>query len=77
MCGHTASFEARAPGHLQVEWRLGDGSTLRLLANLSDAEAEAAKPVGQTLFASSAEAAIGALGPWAVLWTLDERSAST
>jgi maltooligosyltrehalose trehalohydrolase len=77
MCGHAASFEARAPGRLQVEWRLGDGSTLRLLANVSDAEAEAAKPVGQTLFASSAEAATGALGPWSVLWTLDERSAST
>ena len=69
MGGHAGRFEVRAPNCLEVAWRLGDGATLRLQANLSADKASLAAPSGETLFALSAEP--GALGPWAVLWTLE------
>jgi 1,4-alpha-glucan branching enzyme/maltooligosyltrehalose trehalohydrolase len=72
--GHAARFEVLAPKRLKVEWRLGDGSTLRLLANLGATPLHAAAPAGATLFAMAAEAGGDgtlALGPWAVVWTLE------
>jgi 1,4-alpha-glucan branching enzyme/maltooligosyltrehalose trehalohydrolase len=72
MRGHAAAFDVLAPGALRVEWRLGDGSTLRLQTNFSAMEAGTVKPAGRTVFASSADAAKGALGPWSVLWTLED-----
>jgi 1,4-alpha-glucan branching enzyme/maltooligosyltrehalose trehalohydrolase len=62
-----------SPHGLGVEWRLGDGSMLRLLANLSAASMQAATPAGARVFGLAVqEAGEGALvlGPWAVLWTL-------
>ena len=76
MGGRSAKFEAFAPGGLQVGWHLGDGSTLRLLANFSNEGTHAAAPAGRTVFASSAEAAQGMLDPWCVVWTLEPRQAS-
>jgi len=67
---HSAKSEVFAPGGLRVQWHLGDGSMLRLLANVSREEVRVAAPDGQTVFASSAEAAEGILGPWSVVWTL-------
>lgn len=67
----VARFEVFAPGGLRVWWRLGGGSTLWLLANLSSGNVRAAVPAGQMVFASSADAAEGALGPWSVIWTLE------
>jgi maltooligosyltrehalose trehalohydrolase len=75
MGGHAARFEPLTPASLRVEWRLGDGSMLRLLANFSTARAPAVKPPGRTLFATPVEAATDSLGPWSVLWMLDEGSA--
>ncbi|PTR16182.1 maltooligosyl trehalose hydrolase [Nitrosospira sp. Nsp2] len=73
MEGHSARFEVFPAGVLNVDWRLGDGSTLRLLANFSDRiirrAAAAAQP--ETVFASSVEAGTGLLAPWAVVWTLE------
>ncbi len=71
MTGHSAKFEVLAPGGLRVQWHLGDGSTLRLLANFSREEIRAAAPAGQAIFASSAETAKGMLNPWSVVWTLE------
>jgi 1,4-alpha-glucan branching enzyme/maltooligosyltrehalose trehalohydrolase len=71
--GHAARFEVLAPHGLAVEWRLGDGSTLRLLANLSAASMHAAVPAGEAVFALEVQAAgegVLVFGPWAVLWTL-------
>ncbi|KVW93058.1 malto-oligosyltrehalose trehalohydrolase [Thiobacillus denitrificans] len=72
MGGHAGTFEAFAPAGLRVKWRLGDGSTLRLLANLSGEAISAAAPPGKTVFALSMAAAQGVLGPWSVWWTLEE-----
>jgi 1,4-alpha-glucan branching enzyme/maltooligosyltrehalose trehalohydrolase len=71
MTGHSAKFEVLAPRGLRVRWHLGDGSTLRLLANFSSEEIRAAAPAGQAIFASSAETAKGMLNPWSVVWTLE------
>jgi len=74
MGGHAARFEVLSPNGLRVEWRLGDGSTLHLVANLGATPLSAAKPAGATVFALAAGAegaGMIALGPWAVLWTLE------
>ncbi len=70
MDGNAGRFEVLRPGCLRAEWRLGDGTTLRLLTNLSDARFETAAPPGAPLFAQSVEGP-GRLGPWAALWTLE------
>ena len=72
MAGRAGAFETFAAAGLRAKWRLGDGSTLRLLANLSGEPVGAAVPPGETLFASSTAAGQGVLGPWSVLWTLDD-----
>jgi maltooligosyltrehalose trehalohydrolase len=72
MGGHAGAFETLAHACLRVKWRLGDGSTLRLLANLSGEAISAATPPGETLFALSEEAGPGVLAPWSVRWTLEE-----
>jgi 1,4-alpha-glucan branching enzyme/maltooligosyltrehalose trehalohydrolase len=73
MGGHAARFEVLAPNALKVEWRLGDGSMLRLVANFSHESMHTAAPPGAAVFALAVQSAGGdalALGPWAVLWTL-------
>jgi 1,4-alpha-glucan branching enzyme/maltooligosyltrehalose trehalohydrolase len=70
--GHAAAFEVSAAGGLRVEWRLGDGSTLRLLANVSGDPISATAPSGTQVFATpAANAGPGRLAPWSVVWTLD------
>lgn len=71
MAGHAGAFETFAAAGLQVRWHLGDGSTLRLLANLSGESVDTAAPPGETVFALSEEAGQGVLGPWSVVWTLE------
>lgn len=71
MAGHAGAFETFAGAGLRVRWRLGDGSTLRLLANLSGESADTAAPPGETVFALSDELGEGVLGPWSVVWTLE------
>jgi 1,4-alpha-glucan branching enzyme/maltooligosyltrehalose trehalohydrolase len=72
--GHAARFEVLAPNRLKVEWRLGDGSTLRLLANFSNESMHTVAPPGAIVFTMAAEAGPAgtlSLGPWAVVWTLE------
>ena len=76
MEGHSAHFEAFAPCGLRVQWQLGDGSTLRLLANFSSESVRAALPAGRVLFTSSPDSASSGamkntLGPCSVVWTLE------
>jgi 1,4-alpha-glucan branching enzyme/maltooligosyltrehalose trehalohydrolase len=74
--GHAAAFEVSAADGLRVEWRLGDGSMLRLLANLSSDPIGATAPSGTQVFATqAANAGPGRLAPWSVVWTLDGRDA--
>jgi 1,4-alpha-glucan branching enzyme/maltooligosyltrehalose trehalohydrolase len=72
MDGHAARFELLAPGGLRVQWRLGDGATLRLLANFSQQPLNAAVPAGRRVFATPPTTATEALGPWSAVWTLDD-----
>jgi 1,4-alpha-glucan branching enzyme/maltooligosyltrehalose trehalohydrolase len=76
MKGRSGHFEASAPGGLRVQWQLGDGSTLRLLANFSRESVRAAPPAGRIVFASSpgsasSDRAKNTLGPCSVVWTLE------
>jgi maltooligosyltrehalose trehalohydrolase len=67
-------FECFEPGGLAVRWTLLGGSTLHLLANLSDAPASLLPPPGRVLFASDSLAADALTGniaaPWSVRVTL-------
>ena len=72
MAGHAGAFETFAAAGLRVRWRLGDGSTLRLLANLSGKPVDAAAPPGEMLFTLTTAVGKGELAPWSVLWTLEE-----
>jgi maltooligosyltrehalose trehalohydrolase len=73
MGGHAAGYKARPPGGLRVRWRLGDGATLWLLANLCDQPMLSRSPPGAVLYASAEQAGNGLLPPWSVLWTLEPR----
>jgi 1,4-alpha-glucan branching enzyme/maltooligosyltrehalose trehalohydrolase len=68
--GSGGTFETFATAGLRAQWRLGDGTRLVLLANLSATSVQVDAPEGDVLFATCAEAARGRLGPWAVAWTL-------
>jgi len=73
MDGRAAQFEVLAPAGLRVQWRLGDGSTLHLLANFSSEPLSAIAPAGERVFATpSTHPEPGLCAPWSVLWTLDE-----
>jgi 1,4-alpha-glucan branching enzyme/maltooligosyltrehalose trehalohydrolase len=67
---YAGSFQVLGPAGLRVAWRLGDGSTLTLLANGAAETIRVAAPEGAGVFATSPEAARGVLGPWSVAWTL-------
>lgn len=80
MKGNSAHFELFAPRCLHVCWRLGDSSTLRLLANFSNASVAAPKSAGQIVFASpsaistSSGATKSMLTPRSVVWILEPLS---
>lgn len=56
-------------GLLTADWRLGDGTTLRLAANLSDQPRDAEAPVGTKVWGDDWD---GIIPPWAVSWRLEE-----
>jgi maltooligosyltrehalose trehalohydrolase len=75
--GNAGSAESLSDTALRVAWKLGDGSTLTLIANLVDQRSKVAledKPEGDVLFATHvdllADLASGQLAPWSVLWLL-------
>lgn len=58
---------------LEVDWTLGDGSTLTLLANLgSETGSGFERPGGSLVYATSGEPEDGSLSPWSVAWYLVE-----
>jgi maltooligosyltrehalose trehalohydrolase len=58
-------------GLLSAHWRMGDGATLQLLANLSDqAVAHRTETAGTTIWGGDAGAS---LPPWSVFWRLEAR----
>jgi maltooligosyltrehalose trehalohydrolase len=59
-------------GSLTAHWRMGDGTTLRLIANLTDAAIEGKQPptTGTRLWGRDPGEA---LPPWSVVWHLEAR----
>jgi maltooligosyltrehalose trehalohydrolase len=80
--GHAGTATILGDSALQVAWTLADGSTLELLANLTDrasAVTLADEIGGDVLFANhpdlSGELRAGRLPPWSVRWLLHPRAA--
>jgi len=57
---------------LTADWRMGDGATLRLLANLSAGEIarEQSETTGTPIWGDSTS---GLVPPWSVFWRLEAR----
>jgi malto-oligosyltrehalose trehalohydrolase len=76
LAGGGAGFEPLGARALRVHWRLDNGVSLTLLANLGNKPAgDAPRPPGRLLYAtpsSTPGAFDGALPPWSVMWFLDE-----
>jgi maltooligosyltrehalose trehalohydrolase len=81
MRGNAGQATILSDSALRVAWRLGDGSTLELVANLADQTSEVTlegEVEGDLLFATDpdlpAELRAGRLPPWSVLWLLNQRA---
>ncbi|HZA66441.1 MAG TPA: DUF3459 domain-containing protein, partial [Geminicoccaceae bacterium] len=79
--GNAGTAEILSDTALQVTWRLDDGGTLELFANLADQTSEvtpADEVEGDVLFATHPDlpATLRArrLPPWSVLWLLNQRA---
>ncbi len=72
--GFSGSYEIFPSGALRVQWRLGDGSLLELLANLDDRARPGVECPGRELWSVNIDAE-GGLGPWAVRWSVEEPAA--
>jgi malto-oligosyltrehalose trehalohydrolase/4-alpha-glucanotransferase len=72
--GGTGQHDVLGEKLLRVSWQLGDGSRLAVLANLFDRDTTAAGKVDGRVIWTEGQvgAADGRLGPWAVVWTIDE-----
>lgn len=70
MKGRNARYEVFAAAGLRVQWQLGDGSSLHLLANFSEEYVRAAAPAGEVIFSEPPGAGEGILAPRTVIWTL-------
>lgn len=73
--GGAGAFRVLGGGGLEVGWRLADGRSLVLLANLADRPAAGvALPAGELLHATHAGLGAGSHGvdlpPWSVVWRL-------
>jgi malto-oligosyltrehalose trehalohydrolase len=75
--GGQASFAASEDRALTVEWRIGDTTTLSLIANLSGVPATlAARPLGQIIYSNSVAVELERkqgqtqMPPWFVAWLL-------
>ncbi|WP_431854414.1 malto-oligosyltrehalose trehalohydrolase [Azospirillum sp.] len=76
MPGGTGAYEVVGRGGLSVRWRLGDGSTLHLRANLSGTPVPGlAEPPGRLLWTEGDGVRDGALSAWSVIWSIEEPTA--
>jgi 1,4-alpha-glucan branching enzyme/maltooligosyltrehalose trehalohydrolase len=74
MSGGAGHFEVVSSSALAVSWRLGDGATLHLFANLGETPIEHGALPGKPLFARGTTARDGGplrFDPWAVMWALE------
>ena len=71
MVGGTGRYDLIHPQGLRVRWKLGDGSMLTVLANLSIQNALSIGSLeGRVLWREGASRMDRELGPWSVVWTL-------
>ena len=75
--GGAAHYRLLSERALAIEWRLGDGSHLHLIANLGEAPMQLTEqPTGRLLYATPDEAGTagdrGVLPAWSVAWYLQE-----
>ena len=71
--GGGGTFRLVGERGLAVDWTLGDGSALTLLANLGPGSGSGfGTPPGRILYATSGEADVETLPPWSVAWYLAE-----
>jgi malto-oligosyltrehalose trehalohydrolase len=57
---------------LSVDWTMGDGAALHLVANLQlQARERPPLPRGRLLYSSSSDMAVATVPPWTVIWTLE------
>lgn len=69
--GFAGRYELLGVKSVLVTWEMGDGSTLRLYANLADETQDGVPPIrGRKMFLQGF-AEEGRLGPWSVLWTVE------
>jgi maltooligosyltrehalose trehalohydrolase len=71
--GNSASYQVLGKGSVSVRWTMGDGSQLSLIANLSGERLSSAASQGRRLW-SVGSTGEGSLGPWGVVWSLDDGS---
>ena len=79
--GGRARFALLEGEVLRVEWRLGDGSNLTLIAHMSSAAVPAKKldVAGRLLYSTGTEVGgrpLRRIPPWFVAWYLDDRAAT-
>lgn len=75
--GNAGDYEVLADGAVRVRWRLGDGSRLQLIANLSGNEvATDAAPAGKEIWREG-DVEPGRLGPWSVVWSVEPATADS
>lgn len=69
--GFSSRYEVLAPRTVLVSWNMGDGSVLRVYANLgNNAQSDLPPILGRRIYLQGF-AEDGRLGPWSVLWTVD------
>src|SRR5262249_30199059 len=60
--------KAEESGLLTAHWRMGDGATLRLTANLSDRDIASSQITGTPIWGGEPS---DRLAPWSVVWRLE------
>ena len=75
--GRSGSLVEQSGSACALEWRMGDGSALTLVANMAStlAKSPAAPPGGRLVYATEKPVDSGSavpLPPWTVAWFVDE-----
>ena len=73
MGGHKGKYVVVGQAGLRVMWQLQGGTLLHLLANFSNETVSIGEIPGKVFFATSPEAPKEVLGPWSVLWAMDNK----
>ena len=74
--GNSGSFEILGEAAVRVQWKIGGGAKMELIANLKSRPLGEVKPQGRRIWPVRTDAG-GMLGPWGVIWSIaDENSQS-